>query len=267
MNIRSLLPAMVLLPASLLLAQGEVKEAASPKLSEANKHYQKLVDEYNAVQDDYGKRIQKVTRSDEYKKLRKARDRKGIRALTSKVERPDVAGFVTRFQAGAKQHASTPTAADFLYWVVMNGGRQRVAVEEAVDTLVDHHLASKKMWLLAGNYIYFQRHLGVERTLEALDAIIDGSPHKEAVAEALYAKWWMLRGQDVEEAEACLAKLKKVAPDSIPVLRLNGPDFVRERLQIGMVAPEIEGIDIDGIQFKLSDYRGKVVVLDFWGNW
>ena len=36
---------------------------------------------------------------------------------------------------------------------------------------------------------------------------------------------------------------------------------------IGEVAPEIEGEDLDGVPFKLSDYRGKVVVLDFWGNW
>jgi hypothetical protein len=36
---------------------------------------------------------------------------------------------------------------------------------------------------------------------------------------------------------------------------------------VGQVAPEIEGEDIDGRRFKLSDYRGKVVVLDFWGNW
>lgn len=32
-------------------------------------------------------------------------------------------------------------------------------------------------------------------------------------------------------------------------------------------APEISGPDIDGKDFKLSDYRGKVVMLDFWGNW
>ena len=38
-------------------------------------------------------------------------------------------------------------------------------------------------------------------------------------------------------------------------------------LEIGKVAPEIEGVDIDGVAFKLSDYRGKVVVLDFWGDW
>ena len=38
-------------------------------------------------------------------------------------------------------------------------------------------------------------------------------------------------------------------------------------LSVGKVAPEIEAEDIDGVKFKLSDYRGKVVVLDFWGDW
>ena len=38
-------------------------------------------------------------------------------------------------------------------------------------------------------------------------------------------------------------------------------------LVIGKEVPDIEGEDIDGKKFKLSEYRGKVVVLDFWGNW
>ena len=29
----------------------------------------------------------------------------------------------------------------------------------------------------------------------------------------------------------------------------------------------LEAEDIDGVVFKLSDYRGKVVMLDFWGDW
>ncbi|MFT5526741.1 MAG: hypothetical protein ACI9G1_003111 [Pirellulaceae bacterium] len=36
------------------------------------------------------------------------------------------------------------------------------------------------------------------------------------------------------------------------------------RLAIGMFAPDIKGKDQDGQQFKLSDYRGKVVLLYFW---
>jgi hypothetical protein len=38
-------------------------------------------------------------------------------------------------------------------------------------------------------------------------------------------------------------------------------------LEIGSVAPEIQGTDTEGRKMKLSDYRGKVVVLDFWGDW
>ena len=38
-------------------------------------------------------------------------------------------------------------------------------------------------------------------------------------------------------------------------------------LGVGKPAPEIEGVDIDGKPLKLSDYKGKVVVLVFWGSW
>ena len=38
-------------------------------------------------------------------------------------------------------------------------------------------------------------------------------------------------------------------------------------LSIGRVAPEIEGEDIFGKTFKLSEHRGRVVVLSFWGHW
>jgi cytochrome oxidase Cu insertion factor (SCO1/SenC/PrrC family) len=34
--------------------------------------------------------------------------------------------------------------------------------------------------------------------------------------------------------------------------------------RVGSAAPEIKGIDADGTPFQLSDYRGKVVLLDFW---
>lgn len=35
----------------------------------------------------------------------------------------------------------------------------------------------------------------------------------------------------------------------------------------GQAAPEIDGKDLDGRPMKLSDFRGKVVVLVFWGSW
>ncbi len=38
-------------------------------------------------------------------------------------------------------------------------------------------------------------------------------------------------------------------------------------LAIGRPAPEIDGVGLDGKPLKLSDYRGKVVALVFWGSW
>jgi hypothetical protein len=43
--------------------------------------------------------------------------------------------------------------------------------------------------------------------------------------------------------------------------------FAIRHLTIGRPAPEIEGPDLDDRPLKLSDFRGKVVMLDFWGDW
>ena len=43
--------------------------------------------------------------------------------------------------------------------------------------------------------------------------------------------------------------------------------FAIRHLSVGKVAPDINGEDIDGMKFKLSDYRGKVVMLSYWGHW
>lgn len=43
--------------------------------------------------------------------------------------------------------------------------------------------------------------------------------------------------------------------------------FEIEHLSIGSTAPEITGTDADGVNFHLSDYRGRVVVLMFSANW
>jgi thiol-disulfide isomerase/thioredoxin len=43
--------------------------------------------------------------------------------------------------------------------------------------------------------------------------------------------------------------------------------FAIKNLGVGKTAPDIEGEDLHGEQFKLSDYRGKVVLVSFWASW
>jgi thiol-disulfide isomerase/thioredoxin len=47
----------------------------------------------------------------------------------------------------------------------------------------------------------------------------------------------------------------------------EGELFAARNLRIGKTAPDIAGADHEGKGFKLSDFRGKVVVLTFSGNW
>jgi peroxiredoxin len=44
------------------------------------------------------------------------------------------------------------------------------------------------------------------------------------------------------------------------------PDTDSE-LSDGKPAPDIRGVDAEGQSFRLSDYRGKVVLLDFWASY
>lgn len=40
-----------------------------------------------------------------------------------------------------------------------------------------------------------------------------------------------------------------------------------ENLHVGAVTPEIDGRDMEGLPMRLSDFRGRVVFLKFWGDW
>ena len=78
--------------------------------------------------------------------------------------------------------------------------------------------------------------------------------HKDAAAD-------MLRQQAMAEARKIAKNYPKLAAEGKELL------FDLKYLSVGRKAMEIKAEDLDGKEFKLSDYRGKVVVLDFWGNW
>ncbi|MBA4294222.1 hypothetical protein C0431_14770 [bacterium] len=44
-------------------------------------------------------------------------------------------------------------------------------------------------------------------------------------------------------------------------------ESISETVVVGKEAPDFTIKDVDGKEWKLSDYRGKTVLLDFWAFW
>ena len=75
-----------------------------------------------------------------------------------------------------------------------------------------------------------------------------------------------------KQSQATLAATAKEYADVSDFLRVVDMDaqaklFAHPELGIGKPAPGTAGEDIDGNLLKLGDYKGKVVVLFFWGDW
>lgn len=73
--------------------------------------------------------------------------------------------------------------------------------------------------------------------------------------------------EQIAEAIVFYREIMENYPDSVSALRCKGALFAAENLQIGMKAPDIVGKDHDGNDIKLSDFEGKVTVIDFWAFW
>ena len=64
-----------------------------------------------------------------------------------------------------------------------------------------------------------------------------------------------------------LDKVMEGVEDDYLLSEVGQVTVVREKFSLGMVAPDISGVDLDGTAFHLSDYKGQVVFVDFWGDW
>jgi thiol-disulfide isomerase/thioredoxin len=73
-----------------------------------------------------------------------------------------------------------------------------------------------------------------------------------------------------EKVQTILAnkdRFEKERAEYLQMLQKKFPDVKVFDLSIGQPAPEISSEDLDGKKVKLSELRGKVVVLDFWATW
>jgi hypothetical protein len=164
-----------------------------------------------------------------------------------------------------KADPTSPAGFEAITFVVNANG----ATPEIIKILMDHHVANPKIGSICSRLGFGPANA---ETKDFLKAVMEKNPDKDAQGNAAFTLSQLLMRNKPEEAEKLLEKIAKDYKDvkwfrGTLGERAESNLFELRHLQVGKVAPEIEGEDMEGKKFKLSDYRGKVVMLDFWGHW
>lgn len=222
---------------------------------------QALQAEYTKTQSEFYERLQKISDPAEVQRLLRA-------------ENP-LAAFIERFRELAFDAAGTETGVSAWIWVgnlCLDNERVDEA-REALDVLLADHLDSPQWAEVAQNLRYNAARLGGTTAREVLAKVLAGSPHASVRAPAQFALAALLMESASAEDKARGRALFEEMPAKYADVeggwgeRARGMLFELDRLQVGMLAPDFEAVDADGVAWKLSDYRGKVVIVDFWGFW
>jgi len=154
--------------------------------------------------------------------------------------------------------------------------------DEAVQLVLKHHLQHKEIGQIC-LMLGMNRAKGAEKLLRA---VAEKGANDEAKASATLALGQLLKGNadQVGVAPAERTRLREEAEKNLKTVEEKYPEvklsyfgkagdkaktelFELQHLSVGMEVPDLQGEDLDGKTFKLSDYRGKVVFLDFWAHW
>lgn len=216
------------------------------------------------------------------------------------------AEWLPKFQAGAQKYKGTEGAVPFLIWVGNNvqGPDRDTVLTTLLQDHIESPAMTGALRLITSDlqmakYKQSSAAKGVDgeteaeakarqaeadkqvaladkRVRETLAKVIAKNPNRDVQAQALLARANLVLearqepGPDAAARNAALTDVRDAlarAESAQLKAQLEGIIYEQEHLQVGMAAPEIEGNDLDGVAFKLSDYRGKVVLLDFWGYW
>jgi hypothetical protein len=176
----------------------------------------------------------------------------------------------------AEKDEADPLAGDVLAWVATSGSFHPAgpkAVDRLVEKYPDHAAIERVCATLArsassGDTLKGILEKATKPRVKAAAAL--------ALGQSLAAQTDRLGDKPAEaekvgaEAEKYLAMAVELygKEDAAPKKQEAERELKAfQTLRVGKEAPEIKGADLDGKEFKLSDYRGKVVLLDFWGDW
>jgi hypothetical protein len=192
---------------------------------------------------------------------------------------PDPAQYADRFLAFAARNQGTPHALESVKWV-LSRVQGSDAVGKALEIVVTDYIADESL----GDLVMRLSHAPGEEVSEGLRTIANDSPHRVVRGKATLVLGQQLKNRasraGKEASRELLAEHEKLMAvviqqyadvpyysDKLIGAAAEGELYEIKNLQIGMPVPDIEAEDVDGVSFKLSDYRGMVVRLDFWGHW
>lgn len=152
----------------------------------------------------------------------------------------------------------------------------RPLYESSLERLLADHVRSPAIAGLALDLVYGAPPWSAPQAAAALRTILAGNENEDVQAFGM-GQLALLTGLDArfgdagrEEALGLLARISERFAGR-EFLGMDAAQFVTgaryeiEHLRLGQVAPDFATVDQDGVAFELSDYRGRVVVLDFWG--
>jgi AhpC/TSA family len=236
--------------------------------------YAELIKEFQKLDSDWIK-LYTSAKTDE--------ERKEILA-----KRPDTVPYAEKVFQLAEKYPKDAVAFEALVWVAQRNIAANKLSDRAVAAITKDYLGDARIVKILP--LFARPVADNEKTLQA---VIDKNPDKavQGLAYFYLAQNFKSQSQTAErqkKAETATELMKKVEPildrvvkeygdiitksprngKDIPLRELVEPElFEMRHLVVGKVVPDIEAEDIDGKTFKLSDYRGKVVMLDFWGHW
>ncbi len=277
MRLRVVLSLGLLLAAALVgavLIYRAHKSAAIEPLLPANQAFEALIGDYTKEQEKLRQTYQTASTAEEKRVVRET--------LLPELE----ASFAERFLDFARRYPEEEQAVNAIVWLCTRsdlGPQTDQIQDEAIDLYVQHHIQSRTLSESIRRLAAADSGKSGEKLLRVIQeksphrrvqamACLGLAEHTRAKAEAAYYQKRPDAEQLNQEAEKLYQQIadgyRDVIFEGSSLAAVANANLVELRtLGLGKPAPESEGEDIDGKSFKLSDYRGKVVLLSFWGFW
>jgi len=203
-------------------------------------------------------------------------DGAGDKAAAAAELRPEIEAF-------AKQHAGTDVGLSAKLYLLqqcwwLRSQKSETAMNEAADKLLAEILAEYRDNAQFDRIADYHYVFAADKKTALFEQLLAKSKF-EGVRASMLLRLGMLeknskdaavKARGKERFETLLrdyAKVPKLASTYGALADAHLHPLTSADLAIGKPAPEITGTGVDGKPMKLSDYRGKVLVVDFWGFW